>query len=105
MNAYQSLQYDQMLCNAYDDMTVLVFKTPGVLQPLPLTMQSLPTDTCEAWPQSILMGLASSLAITALCQCYFTATTRCTHRNKWNPYKQHSSLEERISYAAASIFR
>ena len=32
MNAYQSSQYDQMLCNAYDDMTVLVFKTPGVLQ-------------------------------------------------------------------------
>ena len=32
MNAYQRLQYDQMLCNAYDDMTVLVFKTPGVLQ-------------------------------------------------------------------------
>ena len=32
MNAYQSSQYDQMLCNAYDDMAVLVFITPGVLQ-------------------------------------------------------------------------
>ena len=38
-----------MLCNAYDDMTVLVFKTPGVLQEA--MSEGLPHE--GAWPHMV----------------------------------------------------
>jgi len=41
-----------MLCNAYDDMTVLVFKTPGVLQRRPRYRQFISSCHYAALPPS-----------------------------------------------------
>ena len=67
-------------------------------------MQSLPTNTCEAWPQSILVGLALSLSVTETLTKHLTAKTRCTIEYR-RVYKHHICTREVINLIDASIVR
>ena len=67
-------------------------------------MQSLPTDTCKAWPQSILVGLALSLSATKTLTKHLTAQTRYMIEYR-RVYKHHICTREVINLIKASIVR